>query len=94
VANVMEYYAGAANKLMGETIPVSKPGFDFTLREPIGVVGLIVPWNFPLMLASWKMGPALAAGNTAILKPASYTPLTAIRVAELALEAGFPPRAS
>jgi betaine-aldehyde dehydrogenase len=91
VASVMEYYAGAANKLMGETIPVSKPGFDFTLREPIGVVGLIVPWNFPLMLASWKMGPALAAGNTAILKPASYTPLTAIRVAELALEAGFPP---
>jgi acyl-CoA reductase-like NAD-dependent aldehyde dehydrogenase len=91
VANTMEYYAGAANKLMGETIPVSKPGFDFTLREPIGVVGLIVPWNFPLMLASWKMGPALAAGNTAILKPASYTPLTAIRIAELALEAGFPP---
>jgi betaine-aldehyde dehydrogenase len=91
VANVMEYYAGAANKIMGETIPVSKPGVDFTLREPIGVVGLIVPWNFPLMLASWKMGPALAAGNTAILKPASYTPLTALRVAELALEAGFPP---
>ncbi len=91
VADVIEYYGGAANKLMGETIPVSKPGFDFTLREPIGVVGLIVPWNFPLMLASWKIGPALAAGNTAILKPASYTPLTAIRVAELALEAGFPP---
>ncbi len=90
VANVMEYYGGAANKLTGETIPVSKPGFDFTLREPIGVVGLIVPWNFPLMLAGWKMGPALAAGNTAILKPASYTPLTAIRFAELALEAGFP----
>jgi len=91
VAAVMEYYGGAANKLMGETIPVSKPGFDFTLREPIGVVGLIVPWNFPLMLASWKVGPALAAGNTAILKPASYTPLTALRFAELALEAGFPP---
>jgi betaine-aldehyde dehydrogenase len=91
VANVIEYHAGAANKLMGETIPVSKPGFDFTWREPIGVVGLIVPWNFPLMLASWKMGPALAAGNTAILKPASYTPLTAIRFAELALEAGIPP---
>jgi betaine-aldehyde dehydrogenase len=90
VANVMEYYGGAANKLTGETIPVSKPGFDFTLREPIGVVGLIVPWNFPLMLASWKIAPALAAGNTAILKPASYTPLTAIRFAELALEAGFP----
>jgi acyl-CoA reductase-like NAD-dependent aldehyde dehydrogenase len=90
VANVIEYYAGAANKIHGETIPVSKPGFDFTLREPIGVVGLIVPWNFPLMLASWKLGPALAAGNTAILKPASYTPLTAIRFAELALEAGIP----
>jgi betaine-aldehyde dehydrogenase len=90
VANVMEYYAGAANKIHGETIPVSKPGFDFTLREPIGVVGLITPWNFPLMLASWKMGPALAAGNTAILKPASYTPLTALRFAELALEAGIP----
>jgi acyl-CoA reductase-like NAD-dependent aldehyde dehydrogenase len=90
VANVIEYYAGAANKITGDTIPVSKPGFDFTLREPIGVVGLIVPWNFPLMLASWKMGPALAAGNTAILKPASYTPLTAIRFAELAIEAGIP----
>jgi acyl-CoA reductase-like NAD-dependent aldehyde dehydrogenase len=90
VANVVEYYAGAANKIHGETIPVSKPGFDFTLREPIGVVGLIVPWNFPLMLASWKMGPALAAGNTAILKPASYTPLTAVRFADLALEAGIP----
>jgi betaine-aldehyde dehydrogenase len=90
VADVMEYYAGAANKIGGDTIPVSKPGFDFTLREPIGVVGLIVPWNFPLMLASWKMGPALAAGNTAILKPASYTPLTALRFAELALEAGIP----
>jgi betaine-aldehyde dehydrogenase len=91
VAGVMEYYAGAANKIHGETIPVSKPGFDFTLREPIGVVGLITPWNFPLMLASWKIGPALAAGNTAVLKPASYTPLTALRFAELALEAGLPP---
>jgi acyl-CoA reductase-like NAD-dependent aldehyde dehydrogenase len=90
VANVLEYYAGAANKITGETIPVSKPGFDFTLREPIGVVGLIVPWNFPLMLASWKLGPALAAGNTVILKPASYTPLTAVRFGELALEAGLP----
>ena len=91
VANVLEYYGGAANKITGDTIPVSKPGFDFTLREPIGVVGLITPWNFPLMLASWKLGPALAAGNTAVLKPASYTPLTAIRLGELALEAGFPP---
>ena len=90
VARVLEYYAGAANKLVGETIPVSRPGFDFTLREPVGVVGLIVPWNFPAMLASWKLGPALAAGNTVILKPASYTPLTAIRLGELALEAGIP----
>ena len=91
VSAVFEYYAGAANKVFGETIPVSKPGLDFTLREPIGVVGLIVPWNFPMLMASWKLGPALAAGNTVILKPASYTPLTAIRLAELALEAGFPP---
>jgi acyl-CoA reductase-like NAD-dependent aldehyde dehydrogenase len=71
VSLVFEYYAGAANKLFGETIPVAKPGLDFTLREPIGVVGLIVPWNFPMNMASWKLGPALAAGNTTILKPAS-----------------------
>ena len=87
---VFEYYAGAANKIFGETIPVSRPGLDFTLREPIGVVGLIVPWNFPMLMASWKLGPALAAGNTCILKPASWTPLSAIRLGELALEAGFP----
>ncbi len=91
VSLVFEYYAGAANKLFGETIPVSKPGLDFTLREPIGVVGLIVPWNFPMNMASWKLGPALAAGNTCLLKPASWTPLTALRLGELALEAGFPP---
>ena len=88
---VFDYYAGAANKIFGQTIPVSKPGLDLTLREPIGVCGLIVPWNFPLLMASWKLGPALAAGNTVILKPASLSPMTAIRVAELALEAGFPP---
>ena len=87
---VFDYYAGAANKVFGETIPVSKPGLDFTLREPIGVVGLIVPWNFPILMASWKLGPALAAGNACILKPASYSPLTAIRLGELALEAGIP----
>jgi betaine-aldehyde dehydrogenase len=87
---VFDYYAGAANKLFGQTIPVSKPGLDMTLREPIGVVGLIVPWNFPLLMASWKVAPALAAGNAAILKPASYSPLTAIRLGELALEAGIP----
>jgi len=90
VSLVFEYYAGAATKLFGETIPTSRPGLDFTLREPIGVCGLIVPWNFPMNMASWKLGPALAAGNTAILKPASYTPLTAIRLGELALEAGLP----
>ena len=90
VSLVLDYYAGAANKLFGETIPVSAPGLDFTLREPIGVCGLIVPWNFPINMASWKLGPALAAGNTAILKPASYTPLSAIRLGELALEAGIP----
>jgi betaine-aldehyde dehydrogenase len=87
---VFDYYAGAANKIYGQTIPVSKPGLDLTLREPIGVVGLIVPWNFPLLMASWKVAPALAAGNAAILKPASYSPLTAIRLGELALEAGIP----
>ncbi len=87
---VFDYYAGAANKIFGQTIPVSKPGLNLTLREPIGVVGLIVPWNFPLYMASWKVAPALAAGNTAILKPASYSPLSAIRLGELALEAGIP----
>ena len=91
VSLVLEYYAGAANKHFGDTIPTSIPGFDFTLREPIGVVGLIVPWNFPQNMAAWKLGPALATGNTCVLKPASWTPLSAIRLAELALEAGFPP---
>ena len=91
VSLVLEYYAGAANKVFGETIPVSAPGLDFTLREPVGVCGLIVPWNFPMNMASWKLGPALASGNTVILKPASYTPLTALRLGELAIEAGFPP---
>ena len=90
VAKVLEFYAGATTKLHGSTIPVTRPGLDITLREPIGVVGLIVPWNFPIMMASWKVGPALAAGNTAILKPASYSPLTALRLGELALEAGLP----
>ncbi len=90
VSLVLEYYAGAATKHLGETIPTSLPGLDFTLREPIGVVALIVPWNYPMNMAAWKLGPALAAGNTTILKPASWTPLSAIRLGELALEAGFP----
>src|SRR3989304_1172537 len=74
-AACFEYYAGAANKWFGETIPVADRGVDFTLREPIGVVGLIVPWNFPLMIASWKVAPALATGNAAILNPARAPPL-------------------
>jgi betaine-aldehyde dehydrogenase len=88
---VFDYYAGGANKIYGQTIPVAKPGLDITLKEPIGVCGLIVPWNYPMYMASWKVAPALAAGNTAILKPASYSPMTAIRMGELALEAGLPP---
>jgi len=90
VSLVLEYYAGAATKHFGETIPVSRPGLDFTLREPIGVIGMIVPWNYPLNMSAWKLGPALATGNTCILKPASWTPLSALRLGELAMEAGFP----
>jgi acyl-CoA reductase-like NAD-dependent aldehyde dehydrogenase len=89
-AQCFEYYAGAATRIFGETIPVTAPGLDFTLREPVGVVALIVPWNFPLTIASWKVAPALAAGNTAILKPASYTPLTALELGRIALAAGLP----
>src|SRR5437773_10151848 len=89
VADVFHFYAGAVEKHYGETIPVAG-GVDMTFREPLGVVGLIVPWNFPLMLASWKLGPALACGNTVVLKPAELTPLTAVRLGELALEAGLP----
>ncbi|HZD87295.1 MAG TPA: aldehyde dehydrogenase family protein [Gaiellaceae bacterium] len=89
VAQVFHYYAGAVDKHFGETIPVGG-GVDMTFREPLGVVGLIVPWNFPLNIASWKLGPALACGNTVVLKPAELTPLTAVRLAELALEAGIP----
>lgn len=89
-AECFEYYAGAATRWFGETIPVTDRGLDFTLREPIGVVGLIVPWNFPLMIASWKVAPALSVGNTAVLKPASATPLTALALGTIALEAGVP----
>ncbi len=91
VADCFEYYAGAVTKLFGETIPTNAPGLDFTLREPIGVCALVVPWNFPLAIASWKVAPALAAGNTVVLKPASYTPLTALALGRLAVEAGLPP---
>ena len=89
VAEVFHFYAGAVDKHHGESIPVAG-GVDVTFREPLGVVGLIVPWNFPLNISSWKLGPALACGNTVVLKPAELTPLTALRLAELALEAGIP----
>ena len=89
VADVFEYYSGAPERLTGETIPVAG-GLGFTVREPLGVVGLITPWNFPLPIASWKLGPALAAGNTVVLKPAELAPLTSLRLEALALEAGFP----
>ena len=90
VIDVLRYYAGLATKIHGETVNTFETAFTYTLREPVGVVGLIVPWNFPLLLASWKLGPALACGNTVVLKPAEQTPLTTLRLGELAVEAGFP----
>ena len=89
VADVFDYYAGAPERLLGDTIPV-EGGVDFTFREPLGVVGLITPWNFPIAIASWKLGPALAAGNTVVLKPAELTPLTAVELERIAVEAGVP----
>jgi len=89
VAQVFHFYAGAVDKHYGETIPVAG-GVDMTFREPLGVVASIVPWNFPLNITSWKLGPALACGNTVVLKPAELTPLSALRLAELVLEAGIP----
>jgi acyl-CoA reductase-like NAD-dependent aldehyde dehydrogenase len=90
-AECFEYYAGWADKVMGETIPVKGNYLTYTLREPLGVVAAIVPWNFPLLLAAWKVAPALACGNVVILKPASQTPLTAIALGEIAVEIGLPP---
>jgi acyl-CoA reductase-like NAD-dependent aldehyde dehydrogenase len=89
VVETYRYYAGAPERLLGQTIPVAG-GVDMTFREPLGVVGLIVPWNFPLTIASWKVAPALAAGNCVVLKPAELTPLTAVELERIALEAGFP----
>jgi betaine-aldehyde dehydrogenase len=89
VIDTFRYYSGAPEWPGGDTIPVAE-GHAFTVREPLGVVGLIVPWNFPLVIASWKLAPALAAGNAVVLKPAELTPLTALRFAEIALEAGIP----
>ena len=89
-AKVFEYYAGAIGHLCGQTIPVARGGFDFTLRQPMGVIAAITPWNFPFLIACWKVAPALAAGNAVVLKPASLTPLTALRLGQLAQEAGLP----
>ena len=89
VVDVFNYYAGAPERLLGNTIPVAG-GVDMTFREPLGVVALIVPWNFPIAITSWKLGPALAAGNTVVLKPAALTPMTAIELGRIALEAGIP----
>ena len=89
-ANCFEYYAGTTNKIGGDTIPGAAPGVLMTFREPVGVCGIIVPWNFPIAITSWKVAPALAMGNTVVLKPAEQTPMTALRLAALALEAGIP----
>src|ERR1700733_378359 len=89
VRDVLHYYSGAPERHSGRQIPVAG-GIDITFYEPLGVVGIIVPWNFPMPIAGWGFGPALAAGNTVVLKPADLTPLTAIRLGELALEAGIP----
>jgi aldehyde dehydrogenase (NAD+) len=91
VANCFHYFSGWATKLAGETLPVSPAFFTYTLREPLGVVAAIIPWNFPMIMVGWKAAPALAAGNCVIVKPAELTPLSAIRIGELALEAGVPP---
>src|SRR3954452_3120835 len=90
VVDTFRYYAGAPERNLGDTIPVAG-GVAMTLREPLGVVALIVPWNFPLTIASWKLAPALAAGNTVVLKPAELTPLTALRFGQIALESDIPP---
>src|SRR5712691_7231104 len=90
-AECFQYYAGWSDKIHGETIPVKGNYLTYTLREPVGVVAAIVPWNFPLLLAAWKVAPALACGNTVVIKPASQTPLTAIALAEVAKEVGLPP---
>ena len=91
VAAVLEYWGGAANKIFGETIPVQDAGLEVTLREPVGVCALITPWNFPLVIASWKIAPALACGNTIVVKPAQLTPLSVLLLADILMEAGLPP---
>jgi betaine-aldehyde dehydrogenase len=93
VAGTLEYWGGAANKIFGETVPIQDGGLDVTLREPVGVCALITPWNFPLVIATWKIAPALACGNAIVVKPASFTPLSVLRLAEILVEAGLPPDA-
>ena len=93
VADYFEDWGGAANKVFGETIPIQDPGLDVTLREPVGVCALITPWNFPLLIATWKIAPALACGNTIVVKPATYTPLSTVMLADILVEAGVPPEA-
>src|SRR6266850_4948600 len=90
-AECLYYFAGWSGKVTGETIPIADNAFTYTLREPVGVVGAITPWNFPLMLAVWKIAPALACGNTVVIKPASWTPLSALAFADVCAEAGLPP---
>jgi aldehyde dehydrogenase (NAD+) len=91
VVNTLRYYGGWADKIEGRTVPVRGNFLSYTLRQPVGVVGQIIPWNFPLLMLAWKWGPALACGNTVLMKPAEQTPLTALKVAALAIEVGFPP---
>jgi len=91
VLDTVTYYAGWADKINGQLIPARPDALTYTVREPVGVVGAIIPWNFPLMIGMWKLAPALACGCTVVLKPAELTPLTALRIGELALEAGMPP---
>ncbi|CAN5253713.1 aldehyde dehydrogenase family protein [soil metagenome] len=89
-AACFDYYANLAGQIWGETIPMNGPLFDYTVREPVGVCAQIIPWNFPMLMAAWKLGPALASGNTVILKPASHTPITAVLLGQICLEAGIP----
>src|SRR5580698_9532224 len=90
VIDTLRYYAGFADKIHGETVPIRGNYFTYTKREPVGVVGQIIPWNFPMLMVAWKWGPALATGCTIVMKPAEQTPLSCLRLGELALQAGFP----
>src|SRR5690606_15201424 len=90
VIDTLVYYAGLADKITGSVIPARTDALTYTAREPLGVIGAIIPWNFPLMIGMWKLAPALACGCTVVLKPAELTPLPALRIGDLAMEVGFP----